>query len=315
MNDYPKFPDVKVNFLLDIGGLGDNIARMPAIRYIKDRHPHVTPIVWVADYFLPVAKNMMLDIDFRAFSTGAKDYDETLPTRTTGLKSFTNLKTRMDIHAFCLLANEIPSDSKHYNYLPINLNPIAINKFNLPKKYVTITTGFTAEIREFYAPYVNTLAKYIISKGYKVMFLGQKNTHTGVNKNNIIGSFSEAIDYSVGIDLIDKTSLLEAAKIMAKSKVVLGVDNGLLNLAACTDVPIIAGFTSVDPEHRMPYRNDIKGWNFFPVVPTDSEPDKFCQSRWDFCFEHDFRFSLYNNDSLIKSLKPDLWIEKLKEIL
>lgn len=296
-----------------MAGFGDNIARLPAIKYISERHPHVIPIVWVADYFYDLTKNVLPNLDIRKFSTHA-DYDNKLAGRTTNSHWFTNLKTHMVDHAFCVLANEIPAN-EYKNYLQINTNPISINKFNLPKKYVVMTTGFTAPIREFLPEYINTINDYIISKGYKVVFLGQKQTDVGVDDKEIVGTFRSTIDFSKGQNLIDKTSLLEAAKIMSKAQCVVGLDNGILHLAACTEVPIVAGFTSVDPIHRAPYRHNELGWNFYPVVPPDSEPEKFCQSRWDFCFDHDFRFSYYKNDSLIRSLKPELYIEQLEKIL
>lgn len=286
---------------------------MPAIKFISETHKHVIPIVWVADYFYPIAKNMLPSIDFRKFSDHA-NYDETLPGRTTGWEAFTNLKMHMVDHAFCVLANQIPA-IEYRNYLPINTNPIAINKFNLPSKYVVICTGFTAPIREFLPEYINTVSDYVISKGYKVVFLGQKQTDAGLKGHEIIGNFKDEIDFTKGMNFVDKTSLLEATKIISKAKCIVGLDNGLCHLAACTEVPIVCGFTSVDPLHRAPYRHNELGWQFYPVVPPDSEPEKFCQSRWDFCFEHDFRNSYYKNDSLIKSVTPDLYIERLEGIL
>lgn len=301
-----------MNFLLNEGGLGDQIARMPAISYVHRNHKHVVPIVWIPDYFIPVAQNMLPNIEFKPFSQN-KEYDEKNPSRSTGARWFTNLKTHMVDHAFALLANEIPS-IEHKNYLPINMNPIVINKFNLPKKFVVMTCGFTAPIREFLPSYVNQVNDYCISKGYKVVFLGKNETSDGHN-HIIKGTFKEEIDFSKGLNLIDKTSLLEAAKIMSKAKCIIGLDNGLCHLAACSDVPIVCGYTSVDPIHRMPVRNNIMGWNWYNVIPPDSEPEKFFQSRIDFQFQHDFRFSYYNNDNLIKSVTPNLYINELDKIL
>lgn len=311
--NYPKFKEEKVNFVLNLGGLGDNIARLPPIRYVSQRHPHLTPIVWVADYFYDLAINVLPEVTFKKFSQ-SKEFDNKLPGRSTGLEVFTNLKTHMVDHAFCLIANEQPG-IEHRNYLKVNTNPITINKFNLPKKYVVVSTGFTAPIREWLPNYINQVVDYIISKGYKVVFLGQKQTDAGVKGHEIIGNFREEIDFSKGINLIDKTSLLEAAKIISKAKCIVGLDNGLIHLAAMTDIPIVCAFTSVNPDHRAPYRNNIKGWKFYPVVPPDSEPEKFIQSIADFTFKHDFKYSLYNNDSLIKSVTPELYIKELGKIL
>lgn len=311
---YPKFPIEKVNFLLNLGGLGDNIARMPVINYIHNRHPHVKSIVWVADYFLPLSKNMLPEIIFKPFSDN-KNYNEKLPSRMSGWEGCTNLKTHMVDHAFFVLANEIPP-IEHRNYCQLKLDDINIKRFNLPQKYVVMTTGFTAPIREFLPEYINRITDYIVLKGYQVVFLGSKHTSAGVKGHEIIGNFKEDIDFSKGINLVDKTTLLEAARIIRDAKTIVGLDNGLLHLAACTgDIPIVAGFTSVMPEHRAPYRHNQLGYNFFPVVPPETEPERYCQSIWDFTFNHDFRHSYYKNDSLIKSLKPELYIEQLERIL
>lgn len=310
---YPKFKPEKINFLLDIGGLGDNIARMPALKYIANRHPHVVPQIWIADYFVPVAKNMLPELTIKPFSQ-RYEYEDELPARSTNSSWFTNLKTHMVDHAFCVLANELPS-IEHKNYIQLNMNPISINKFNLPKKYIVMTTGFTAPIREFLPEYINKINDYIISKGYKIVFLGKKQIDVGIAGHEIYGNFKQDIDFTKGLNLVDKTNLLEAAKIMSKAQAVVGLDNGLTHLAACSDVPVVCGYTSVDPLHRMPIRHNEMGWQFYPVVPPNDESEKFAQSRWDFTFEHDFRFSYYKNDSLIKSVRPEMYIEQLEKIL
>lgn len=309
---YPNFEPVKVNFLLDLGGLGDNIARLPAIEYITNKHKHVRELVWIPDYFFPIAKLALPNVNFKKFSENAK-YNEKLPGRSTGVGWFTNLKSHMTEHAFYLLANELP-DVQYRNYIKLNLKSIGINRFNLPKKYVVICCGYTAKIREFFPQYINEIVQYLKSKDFVVVFLGKKETSDGLN-HIIEGTFKEEINLKEGINLIDKTSLLEAAKIMEQSKLVIGLDSGLTHVAACTDVPIVCGYTSVNPLHRMPYRNNQMGWNFFPVVPPLNEPERFMQSSWDFCFDVDFKESYYGNDNLIKSLTSDLYIKEIEKII
>lgn len=314
MIHYPKFEKEKINFVMGLGGLGDNVARMPAIRYIADRHPHVIPIVWVADYFVPVAKNMMPDIRIEKFSDNTKFIKER-PGRSTANEILTNLKTHMVDHAFFLLANEVPS-IEYKNYLPMNFKPIGIKHLDLPEKYVVMTCCYTAPIREFLPEYINEITSYIKDKGYEVIFLGQEVTDAGIKGHEIIGALKkEQIDFSKGINLINKTSLLVAAKIMSEAKAVVGLDNGLLHLAASSDVPIVSGFTSVHPDHRAPIRHNVKGWQFYPVVPPESEPERFAQSIWDFTFTHDFKYSYYKNESLIRSVTPNLYIEQLEKLL
>jgi ADP-heptose:LPS heptosyltransferase len=309
-----EFPKVDVNFLLNTGGLGDNIAALPAIKYISEQYSHVTPYVYVPNYFLPLANNMLPSIDFRPFSKGHELFDNKLPGRQTLMKVHDTLSTHLVDFAFHSLANKQVS-SEHKNYLKLNTEVIDITKFQLPKEYVIITTGYTAPIREFLPEKVNAIVKYLCDKQVPVIFMGNKNTASGGIVDNIIGEFSSEIDYSKGVDLINKTTLLEAGKIISEAKAIVGVDNGLLHLAGCSDVPIIGGFTSVDPILRNPYRNDQLGWNCYNVVPSDSCEEKFFQSRTDFLYEFDHKYSYDGKYESVKSLNVEDFIYALENVL
>lgn len=310
---------VHCNFIYDDGGLGDHIARLCSIKYIKETQPHCIVHLWVPDFFLDLAKHLLPTVIIKPFSKN-KEFNNELPGRKTSSVSHDTLKTHLVDHAFHVLANSMaPVEAK--NYLKLNPSKIDICKFDLPENYVIITTGFTAEVREFYAKTINELVPYIKSKGYEVVFLGSEKSDVGLYDKAIIGAFNKHIDYSQGINLVNKTSLLEAGKIIAQSKTIVGVDNGLLHLAGTTEVPIVGGFTTVRPEHRMPYRNNELGWNFYPVVPPESLACRFCQSNWDFVYNHDFRQCLYKARGLdteikcVKTLTSDMFIKELEKIL
>lgn len=309
-----QFPRSNINILFDNGGIGDHVAAMPVIKYAMEAFPYVTWYLWVPDYFLDFARNVLPNCIIRPFSKKDKFTKEWPSRRISFGLTYTNLRSHMTEHCARILLNQDIPDG-HKNYLKLNLDKINIDKFKLPNNYVVITTGYTAPIREFLGSYINELTDYVIKKGYIPVFLGKRQSPTGFENKSIIGHFNEEISYKKGIDLIDKTSLLEAGKIIAGSKCIIGLDNGLLHVAAGTDVNIIGGFTSVDPIHRLPYRDNVLGKNYSTVVPPNSEPEKFFQSRYDFLFEHDYKESYFKNNDLIKSLKPELWIEKLKEIL
>lgn len=308
------FPKQNINFLLDSGGLGDHICNLVAMRYIKDHFPWITPYLYVPDYFLDFARNLIPDMIIRPFSKGEKLFNKTWPGRQTAMKGHDNLSTHLVDYGFHSLANrQVPIEDK--NYLKLNLDKIKIDKFNLPKDYVVITTGFTAPIREFKAEKVNAIVRYLNDKQVTPVFLGSHQAFTGYKDAKIEGKFNEEIDYSKGMNLVNKTNLLEAGKIIAGSKAIVGVDNGLLHVAGCTDVPIIGGYTSVAPEIRLPYRKNELGWNCFAVEPPDSEIEKYCQSKWDFVYDHDYRESYLKNDNLINSLPVAKFIEYLEKIL
>lgn len=310
-----EFPRVNVNFVLNTGGMGDNIAALPAMKFIQDTYPWVVPYLYVPDYFLPLARNMLPNMIIRSFSKMKKSFNSNWPGRQTRLKGHDSLSTHLVDYNFNCLANK-QVGPEHKNYLKLDLNPIKIEKFDLPKDYVVITTGFTAKIREFLPEKVNAIVKYLNERNMPVVFLGSRQANTGVSGvDDIIGNFNNEIDYTKGISLVDKTSLLEAGKIIAGSKCIIGLDNGLLHVAGCTDTPIISAYTSVAPHLRLPYRNNQLGWNCYPIVPPETCIDRFFQSNIDFLFDVDLRFCYYGDYEMIKSLRVEDFIEALEKVL
>jgi ADP-heptose:LPS heptosyltransferase len=49
----------KTYVALDSGGCGDNIAALPAVKYILDYHPHVDMTLWVPSYFESLARRSL----------------------------------------------------------------------------------------------------------------------------------------------------------------------------------------------------------------------------------------------------------------
>lgn len=307
-----------INVLFDNGGLGDLIAGLPAIKFIYKHHKHVKVYVWIPDFFYDFAKSCLKGTEDRIvlgkWSQGAKGFQTGYQTISFKNNHYNNLAQHMTEHAFHLICNTVPDDLNDYNYLKPDLSKTDISKFNLPENYVVITTGYTAKVRQFLPEHVNKISQYVISKGYVPVFLGKYDTHSGLH-HVIKGEFNIEIDYTVGINLIDKTDLFQATLICQNSKAVVGLDNGILHLAGCTDVHIVGGFTTVKPEHRMPYRNGVKGIDYSPVVPPQSLECRFCQSNWNFTFDQNFTECRYEDFKCVKELSSDLYIEKLEEIL
>lgn len=327
-----KIQAVNLNANANAGGLGDVICSFPAIKYIKDYMPHVLPYFYVPDYALEIAKNVLTGVIVRPFSKGKEQWNNQFSARTMAdppSKNITSMATHLVDHAFmCFTDKQV--DIEHRNYLQINFKKAAVDlkRFGLPGRYVVLTTGYTAKVREWPAQHINDTAAYLVSRGITPVFLGNKQTKIGVDKlenganSDIIGRFNEAIDFSKGINLIEKTTLMEAAAIIAGSKALLGVDNGLTHLAAmCGDVPIVIGYTTVKPEHRLPIRHSQLGFNCFTVVPDSSLKCRFCQSNWEFVFNHDFRNCYYVEKKLdeviqcTKAMSADKFITHLETIL
>jgi len=171
-----------------------------------------------------------------------------------------------------------------------------------------MTPGATYENRAMLASTFNGIKDYLISRGITPVFLG--NDKVGTRKV----SFEAGYDYRGGIDLRGKTTLLEAAKVMSKSEVVVGLDNGLLHLAATTEAPIVFGYNIASPEHRRPRRRVGK------IIDVSPDPEKlsctFCQSRMRMMFNHDFRRCVYGDNACVKELGDvKLWSDAIEEAM
>lgn len=311
-------PQLWVNVLFDDGGAGDCVARLPAVKYIYDNHPHVKVSLWVPDFFYDYAKNALRHTKSRIliskWSDGPKHFVSGFPAKSFRNSTVNNLGLHMTEHAFYTICGTTPTDKNAYNYLSLDLSDTDISRFNLPQNYVVVSTGFTAEVRQFLPQYINEITQYLLSRNVTPVFLGKRETPSGLS-HVIEGNFNTEIDYTCGIDLIDKTTLFEATKVLANAKAVIGLDNGILHLAGATDVPIIGGYTTVNPEHRMPYRNGELGYKYHPVVPPTSLACRFCQSNWQFTFAHNFTSCYYKTTDCVKQLTSNLYIQELDKIL
>ena len=77
------------------------------------------------------------------------------------------------------------------------------------------------------------------------------------------------------INLMGQLSLQQLKMLIAEAKVYIGIDSGTLHVAACTETPIVALFTSCHHTYREPWGRERA--LFFPI-PADIECYG-CQSR------------------------------------
>jgi len=301
------------------GGLGDQIARISPVLYTYLFHEHIFQHVWVPTYFIPLAERMLPKsprLIIRDYTQLKKKYNKNLQARAFSVHKYTNLAAHMTEHAFSVLCYTQVED-KYKNYLKLPVDDIDISKFDLPEKYVVIPPCFTSKTRIFLGKHINEIITYVKSKGYQVVFLGNKATSTG-GPHTIVANYDPEIKLNEGINLIGETNLLEAAKIMKGSKCVIGLDNGLLHLAATVDddLPIVYGFTSVNPEHRLPYRKDIKGHACYPVVVKKECLNCIgCQSNMNWTYNFSFTQCYYDDYKCLLLLDSKKYIEQIEKIL
>lgn len=316
-----------LHLLINKGGLGDSVARMPAIKYILQTFQHVELIrLFVQDYFVDYANHVLqpyatkTKLEVYSYSK-MREILEKYPNAAGMMVDsdhHTTLRTHLTNHAFHTLVDVQPEPT-WLNYVPMRPAEIDVKHLLPAGPFVVVTTGFTAAVRELLPEYINDITAFIRRRGYQVVFLGQKQSDffKGVQAPTE-ATFRPEINFNRGLDLRDKTTLLEAGAIMAKAEAVVGLDNGLLHLAATASetLPIVAGYTTVDPKHRMPYRNNRLGYAVYPVHLGDKElACTFCQTQMGFVYEFDFRRCYYGDYACIKQLTSSRYTSKLKYIL
>lgn len=308
-------PKVDLRVISSSGGLGDMIARLPAIRYVHETFKHVALRVYWPDYFVDLAQYLLPEtprLSHARLSSAPfmlpKPYVEFDPDRIT------SLSLHLTNQAFLMLTDSLPPSPKDAQYplaklvtmdttYPIWAIPL------LQTEFVVITCGYTSRTRQWPSYHINSLAVKIREAGLTPVLLGTNNEMiTGVPRDNIKTSLDSGIDKSLFVDLTNKTSLIEALGVMQRAKAVVGVDNGLLHLAHCTDVPVVYGFTTLLPEHRVPSRSCGMTEVMESLVPC-----KGCQSRGTF-INNDWRTCIFDDYACTMTMTSDRFMAGLTKL-
>lgn len=178
----------------------------------------------------------------------------------------------------------------------------------LPGPYVVVGTGYAVQSRKMPTKIFCEIVKYCKAKDYWVVLLGSQRQNS---KNPII---FDGFPTDGCIDLIDKTTLSESLSIIRDAACVVGMDSGLIHLASLTDVPIVCGFTYVDPYYRAPFRQGSQSHKFYPVEPRGA--CKYCSNGLAmFGVEFDHTCPLGKNYECVRTLEAADFLFPLVNIL
>lgn len=303
-----KLPTAPLNILLNDGGLGDFICRIPSIMKLLGEYQNVFITLWSPSYFLGLAENFLHDFGDRCKVRDKALFADRANRQCPFIDYHSRLIRPLGINlmrfAHQLLLHEDPTD-RDLTYPKFNSEFVKLKKFSLPRNYAVITTAATVGVRALEACTVQGLTDYTIARGLTPVFLGSDRSLEADYK----GKFTQGFDYSKGLDLRNKTTIQEAGAILDKARFVVGLDNGLLHLAACTETNVIMAFSTVKPEHRICNRQC--GKPIHSLIPDEHVKCRFCQSNMKMLFGHDFRNCLYGDFLCVKSLTADKFIEKL----
>lgn len=297
------------------GGMGDLIGELVAVDFNIRNHTHVQFQVWVPDYLYDFACHVLpKESTIRPFSKAKAKFKHNIKGVTTEwCTNHTCMRTHPVDYGFHMLSDRHIYDLNKKNYLQINPDKIDIKRHKLPDKYVVIVAAATEPVKEMPAQTANEISDYVIQKGFVPVYIGKEKSEAGF-KDFAIKAKTIQLDYSKGINLLNKTNMLEAAKIIHGSKVMIGIDGGLIHLAGCTDAEIVAGYTLVDPIHVAPIRKGSQSYKFHAIEPDLGIKNRYYQTNRMFTENEDMRVFPGWQD-VIANMTSDKFIEVLDKIL
>jgi hypothetical protein len=308
-----------VNFVLLNGGLGDYINYCAALKWCQEENPHVIGRIWAPPPFLEVAKYLFENPKYPLWKVhDRKDFERLVIQHSlvAAPREGTQLINAPGAHlldlGFMYYAQMTPPPPE-YNYLPeIKFLPF-MEPYLGGKRYAVFTPGATFKNRAMPAEAFNELIRYTKDLGIEPVFLGKR--LIGPQGGTYEAHFDEGYDFSLGQDLREKTSLLEAIRIMEDAQFVIGLDNGLLHLAGTTEVPIIFGHTISPVRDRRIRRR--KGLTIDISVPEDKLSCIGCQAKQRFFYNQRFSVCLYGDNLCTKLLFDDmnLWKSAIQKTL
>jgi hypothetical protein len=268
----------KTVYCLNGAAVGDLIAAAPVLKRAIEYYHETT------DY------RVALIPDFRELFPFVPD-DKIIPVQKEYPKEFSVRKLNMDggggnvvrltpsrfklthYASIGLLSRILPDE--HLKYVPLPEADLSRFNMDFSNAAVFITT-YRDITRAWKGAELIKTARHVYKKGLNPIFIGKTGAFS-IWKTLAVSDFEYP---GFGVDLTNNTSLTELATIMSKSKVVFGMDSGPLHLAFTTDTPVVAGFTNVNPELRIPPRNPgVKTEIAVPKIPC-----QFCQSEMNLDF-------------------------------
>ncbi len=287
------------------------IARLPAVRYLT-KQEHVRLTVYWPDYFIPLAKMLLPETQMlRHLGNSEMVYaDERIPLIDFKPVLHTSCHTTLVDHGFRVMTDRsppTPEDEIYPRYDSWSVGDIYIPAA-LPEKYIVVTPLFTSKTREWNGPSINETIKGIHEMGYKTVLMGRTEKAEVGNGTFIRGGVPEGLDRSLAtVDLIDQLTLSQCLDVLDRASAVVGLDNGLLHLAGCTDTPAVWAFTSVLAQHRIP--SGVKTEVVTPDVDCYGCQSRVCMIR------HDFRQCPFGDYLCIKEITFVKFLQALKKVL
>ena len=115
-----------------------------------------------------------------------------------------------------------------------------------PGKIAVIAPYSSQDIKSWPGSYFLEVISYLDANGFLILILG-----TSDDLEDSMGMITPA--YKNVFSLAGKTDIRQVAALIAVSTVVVGIDTGVLHIASCFDIPVIAIFGPTRPLEFKPY--------------------------------------------------------------
>ena len=298
----------QVHFIFNSGGMGDFINYTAATTWLAKNAPWCEPNLFVPAYILPLMRYIHRDThwnvfpgeEFRAhFSDGDRIIGPDVLIRGNNVSP--QFLTCTGAHpidvGFAYYAGMTPAPVD--GLLPtLNYKPSGLPRELKGKAYVVIPTGNVHEVRATGGRHINPIIDHLKCRGILPVFLG---------KNDLLGNgirttrFPDDVNYGDGLDLRNKTTVLEAACILQHAVCTVGLDCGLLHLSALMkDSKLIFGYNITSVAHREPRRNH--GCHINIALTEEDLKCSGCQSKIRMITGHQFDKCIYGDNLCVDLL-------------
>jgi len=326
--DGTQLEEFSLCVLLKYGGLGDMINRLPAILYLYEQTQHVRQYVFCHDYLYELLDLVFKDKRHRIHLMPMSAYEgwierdwcKAMPYVDFKPTQLSSSKPHLTEYGFLNLIHKLPENKELWNLPQPDLTNTDVSSYDIPERYGILCTGYTARVRAWPTNEVEEVARFMIQSEITPVYLGKKGNDLGNGAKNKASFTGHDLP---GVDLRDQTSIPEALKIISKAKFIAGVDNGLLHLAYMSDTPVVAGFTSISPNYRVPYRNG-KQYHKTIVVEPDKELEcSGCETKQQYLVRHtqkgilphDYKVCPYNDYKCVTQMRASKFIDAIKQVI
>jgi ADP-heptose:LPS heptosyltransferase len=255
------------NVCIDVLGcsaLGDTLAVTPTLRKLYNtygkkisvitHHPYLfsnNPYVDVVynELTLPITDEQREEYEvFNSFNVGYHPNGICYKHNAMDIRQFHAINL-----GFMLTKDEMEMDYISDQYEPID---------GLPEKYVLIHPVQNWNSRTWDIKKWQLLTKLLNEKGIAVVSVGKDSSELGgSNIDKPVFNFK----ISLGLNLMNQTSLSQTWHLINNSMCFITMDSGLLHLAGTTDVDIIQLGSSINPEFRSPFRHGSQEYKYHYV--------------------------------------------------